>query len=201
MSYKHAMTQAGMSHGPAPDPRRKTPGSSEGEGLSVKSAAERVLGWVACVVSLVLLVLALLLGTTAQAAPAGPAVTSATIRLPAVAGRPAAGYFTLNGGAKGDTLTGVVSPLAQRIELHSNSMAGGVMRMDTLPAVKAGAGETVRFAPGGNHLMIFGLAATVKPGATLPLIFRFASGAVVRVDATSAAAGADMPMTMSHGGH
>jgi copper(I)-binding protein len=171
----------------------------------VNSAVERILGWLACAVSLALLVVALVLGTTATGAAAagraGPSVTAASVRLPAVTGRPAAGYFTFNGGTAGDTLTSVASPLAKRIELHSNSMAGGVMRMDMLPAVKAGAGETVRFAPGGNHLMIFGLAATVKPGATLPLTFRFSSGAVVKVDATSMAAGAAMPMAMSHGAH
>ncbi|WP_419816787.1 copper chaperone PCu(A)C [Glacieibacterium sp.] len=170
----------------------------------MNSAIERILGWGACAVSLALLVVALLLGTTATAATGGatgPSVRQATVRLAAVPGRPSAGYFTLNGGTAGDTLTSVVSPLAERIEMHSSSMAGGVMRMDKLPAVKSMPGETVRFAPGGNHLMIFGVAATVKPGATLPLTFRFASGAVVKVDATSVAAGATMPMAMSHGGH
>ena len=68
------------------------------------------------------------------------------------------------------------------------------MRMDALPAVKLLAGETVKFAPGGNHLMIFGLKA-MKPGATVPLDFRFEGGRVVRVTARTVAAGADvMPM-------
>ena len=156
---------------------------------------ERAFGWTACLAAIVLLVAAMLLGTNANAADP-VRVIGAAVRLPAVTGRPAAGYFRLIGGAKGDTLVGVASPLAQRIELHNSSMAGGVMRMDKILAVKLAPSETVEFKPGGNHLMIFGIAATLKPGATLPLTFRFASGATVKVDAATVAPGAALD-----GGH
>jgi copper(I)-binding protein len=164
------------------------------------STVERIIGWTACGAAVALLVVAMLLSTPAQAAETTH-VSAASVRLPAVSGRPGAGYFTLHGGAGGATLVGVVSPLATRIELHSNNMAGGVMRMDTLPAVKVGAGESVSFSPGGNHLMIFGLAATLKPGATVPLTFRFADGRTVKVDATTVAAGATPVTIMGHTAH
>lgn len=156
----------------------------------------RTIGWTACA-GAVLLLLAALIGVRVEAA-AGVKVTDAVVRLAAVPGRPAAGYFTLAGGPA--TLTGVTSPLAARIELHSSSMAGGVMRMDALPAVNLLAGETVRFAPGGNHLMIFGLRPDVKPGATVQLDFRFADGRVVRTTARTVAPGGDA-MPMDHGMH
>ena len=128
-------------------------------------------------------------------------MSGATVRLPAVAGRPAAGYFTLRGGKASDTLTGVASPLATRIEMHSNSMAGGVMRMDALPAVAVAPGATVGFKPGGNHLMVFGLSKGLKFGATVPLVLRFKSGATLRTAALAVAPGAAMDMPAGHGAH
>ncbi len=162
---------------------------------------ERAIGWGACAGAVLLLIVALI-GVRVQAA-AGTRVSDAVVRLAAVPGRPGAGYFTVSGGPA--TLESVSSPLASRIELHSSSMAGGVMRMDALPSVKLRAGEIVRFAPGGNHLMIFGLRSDVKTGATVPLDFHFAGGRVVRVTATTVAPGGDvMPMDkapMDHGMH
>ena len=148
----------------------------------------RVFGWLACVGAVVLLVVAMVTGTTpATAATAGVRVSGVIVRLPVVPGRPGAAYFTLTAGAAPVELTGVTSPLA-RVELHGMSMAGGVMRMDRLPSVRVAAGATVRFAAGGQHLMLFDIPASVRPGATLPLTFVFADGARLRADATIAAA-------------
>ena len=159
----------------------------------------RIFGWLACAGAVVLLVVAMALGTDPAVAVAATAagagrVTGTTVRLAIVPGRPAAGYFTLTAGDRPVELTAVTSPLA-RIELHGMSMAGGVMRMDRLPAVRVGAGATVRFAPGGSHLMLFDVPPTVRPGATLPLTFVFADDTRVRVDAPVVAgtAGAAMP--------
>ena len=113
-------------------------------------------------------------------------MTAATVRLAVVPGRPAAGYFILTAGAAPVELTAVTSPLA-RVELHGMSMAGGVMRMDRLPSVRVAAGASIRFAPGGSHLMLFDVPASVRPGATLPLVFVFADGARIKVDAVVAA--------------
>ncbi len=151
---------------------------------------KQVMGWLACAGAVVLLVVAMVTGTAPAAAATGPWVTNAWVRLAAVPGHPAAGYFTLSAGPRAVELSAVASPLA-RIELHGMSMAGGVMRMDKLPSVKILAGQTGGFAPGGAHLMLFDLPASVKPGATLPLTFRFADGTTIKVDAVVRAAGAD----------
>ena len=131
---------------------------------------------------------------SAQTSPAVKGVTAsdAWVRLNPAPGRPSAGYVTLKGGAKADTLIGATAPGA-RIELHSMSMDGGVMKMAKLDKVAIPAGGTASFAPGGNHLMIFGLSGTPK---TLPITLDFASGAKVTVTATVKTAGDDM-----HAGH
>lgn len=165
---------------------------------------QRTLGWLACGGAVVLLIVAMVMGLTPAAAATAPRVIGAWVRLAAVPGRPAAGYFTVAAGATPIDLVAVASPLA-RIELHAMSMAGGVMRMDALPSVRIAAKARTSFAPGGSHLMLFDVPASVKPGATMPLAFRFADGTIVKVDAAVRAAGADAPMDMSmpmpHGAH
>ncbi|GGE14727.1 hypothetical protein GCM10011529_21400 [Polymorphobacter glacialis] len=126
-----------------------------------------------------------------------PRVEGAWVRLAAVPGRPSAGYLGLTGGGQPDRLTGVTAPGA-RIEMHSMSMANGVMKMARLEGVPIPAGGKVAFAQGGNHLMIFGLAGTPK---TLPLTLQFASGAKVTVNAAVQAAGSEAPKPGDHGAH
>lgn len=116
-----------------------------------------------------------------------PRVAAATVRLNAVPGRPAAGYLGIEGGSRADTLVAATAP-GTRIELHSMSMAGGVMKMAKLDKVPVAAGTRTDFAPGGNHLMIFGLTGTP---ATLPITLEFASGARVTTTAKVIKAGED----------
>lgn len=125
---------------------------------------------------------------------AAPHVMNAWVRLPAVSGRPAGGFFLVHGMASADALVGVSSPKAQRIEMHSMKEEGGVMRMRAGTSFAVPAKGELRFEPGGSHLMIFGLAADVKPGDRLPLIFAFGSGAKVTLNAEARPA-ASTPVT------
>jgi copper(I)-binding protein len=137
---------------------------------------------------------------SAQSGKAGATITAANgatasearVRLNPVPGRPSAGYLNVRGGTRADKLIAVTAPGA-RIELHSMSMDGGVMKMAKLDSVALPAGGTASFAPGGNHLMIYGLTGTPK---TLPLTLEFASGAKLSVVAPVKAAAAD-----PHAGH
>ena len=156
----------------------------------------RAMGWAACAAAVMLLVAALLLGARADAAVR---VTAATVRLPTVAGRPAAGYLTVHAVDVPLTLVGADTPLAERIEFHGSSKARGVVRMTALPTVRIAAGASGGFAPGANHLMIFGLRKDVQAGATVPITLRLRGGATLRVDAVAVAAGAPMPD--GHAGH
>lgn len=148
---------------------------------------ERTLGWGACAAAVLLLAAALLAARVEAAA--GLSASDAVVRLATVPGRPAAGYMTLRGGPA--TLVAVASPLAERVEMHSTTMAGGMMKMESLAAALVRADRPFIFKPGGAHLMIFGLQAT-KPGAVVPLVLRFDDGRTLKVEARAVAPGAAM---------
>lgn len=123
-----------------------------------------------------------------------PVAGEAYVRLAAVPGRPAAAYFTVRGGATDVTLTGVAASGVARAELHGSRMtANGMATMDSLGGVPIPAKRTVTFAPGGRHVMLFGVPATVVAGATLPLTLRLSDGKAVHVDARVIAAGDPAP--------
>ncbi|MGJ3629052.1 copper chaperone PCu(A)C [Sphingomonas sp. MMS24-JH45] len=76
-----------------------------------------------------------------------PVASDAWVRLAAVPGRPAAGYFTLHGGAKPVTLAALEVAGVPRVELHESRMTGsGMMAMDAVASVPVPAGGTVKFA-------------------------------------------------------
>lgn len=146
-----------------------------------------------------------LAGCGEKAAPPQPdhiTIADAVIRLPAADGRPAAGYFTLRGGKEPDRLVSISSPSATTIELHESRMSGGVMSMRALTGVDVPARGTVRFAPGGNHAMLFGIDPAVRPGMPIKLSFSFQEGKAVEIEATTIGAGAAMPEAAAeHEGH
>ena len=123
-----------------------------------------------------------------------PRAGGAWVRANPVPGRPAAGYAMIIGGGAPDKLIGAESP-GLRIELHSMTSAGGVMKMAKLPALPVPARATVALASGGTHLMIFGLAGAPK---SIPLVFRFGSGATATTTAEVRAPGAAAD---PHAGH
>lgn len=139
---------------------------------------------------LVVAVLLLIGGCVAlKLANVGPMAARATvagawIRLPAVPGRPAAGYFTAAFSGSGEVLAKVSSPAASRIEMHLTSMHGGMSRMQPVAEVGADRATEIVFAPGGRHLMIYGLDPALKPGATVPLTLAFRRAPPVTVQAT-----------------
>lgn len=135
--------------------------------------------------------LAMLAGCDPRA-PRDP-VTQAWIRLPAVEGRPAAAYFTLNGKDIEDTLIAVESPMARRVELHESSEQDGRITMTPIETVVVSANDAVLFEPGGKHAMLFDVDPRIGPGARLTLDFRFDSGRDVRLDVPTVAAGQSSP--------
>ena len=124
--------------------------------------------------------LALVLATHADAAAV--TVTDGWIRaLPA--GLPAAGYFELhNGTDKSVSLTGAASPACGMLMLHKSEEMGGMMKMEDVSSVDAAPGATVKFAPGGYHLMCMSPSAAIKPGAQVPVTLKFANGTSVQSD-------------------
>jgi hypothetical protein len=119
-----------------------------------------------------------------------PRASGAWVRLNPVPGRPAAGYLTVEGGGQPDRLIGASVPGA-RVEMHSMTMVGGVIKMTRLDVLPLPAWGKLAFVPSGNHFMIFGLSGTPK---TLPITLKFASGATVMTQAEVRAAAA-APLT------
>lgn len=123
--------------------------------------------------------------------PKNASVGHAWVRLAAVPSNPSAAYFTLQGGPKDATLTGVSTTAAVRSEMHESMNAGGMMSMAPLKLVALRAGGEVAFAPGGKHVMLYGLKAA--PGGTVPLTFTFADGRRLTASAKVVGAGDPAP--------
>ena len=117
-------------------------------------------------------------------------VTDAYVRLPAVAGGPAAAYFKVYGGPNADRLVDVTGDFAIRTELHMSMNEGGMAGMKQIEGgVAVPAGGKVEFKPGGMHAMMFGVRAGLAPPAAMPMTFTFASGARILYDAPVVRAG------------
>ena len=126
----------------------------------------------------VVLAVATLLTATAAAAhefQLGPLKIDHPWARPTLPGQSAGGaYLSVhNGGSAPDRLLGGSTPGAKRVEVHEMRMEGDVMRMREMPALDLPAGKLVQLAPGGLHLMLFGLKAPLKLGDKLPLKLRF----------------------------
>lgn len=95
---------------------------------------------------------------------------------------PIAVYFRIrNEGAAADTLDRI-EITGGTATLHQQAGSGGGMgTMVPLTFAVLPAGETIRFAPGGRHVMIGGLARPVTIGDVLPMtmVFRHAGPAPV----------------------
>jgi copper(I)-binding protein len=120
------------------------------------------------------------------------AVSDAWIRLSPVPNSPSAAYFTLHGGKVAEQLTGVTSPQVRRSEMHE-TMTGhhGMSTMAPLRQLAVPAGGTLTFAPGGNHVMLFGLDPAATAGREVRLDFAFASGRTLSAKARVRAMGDD----------
>jgi hypothetical protein len=75
----------------------------------------------------------------------------------------AVGYLEIkNTGTIPDRLIGGSSEIAGRFEIHEMTMDGGVMKMRPLEGgIEIPPGQSVKLAPGGNHLMFLDL--TIPP--------------------------------------
>lgn len=116
----------------------------------------------------------------ASAAGADVAVTNAWVRA-TVPGQPVAAAYMDIRASKAMKLVGVASPVAARAEIHEMKDEDGMMKMRAVKAVDLPAGKTISFAPGGLHVMLFGLSEPLTDGrkVTLTLKLRRASGATV----------------------
>jgi len=112
----------------------------------------------------------------------------------------AAGYLTVtNTGRQADVLLGGSSPMADKIEVHQMTMAGGIMRMrPVVGGLPIPPGQTVKLQPDGYHLMLIGPKRPFKVGNHIPATLRFERAGAVNIDfeVEAAAPGGGQPMSM-----
>jgi copper(I)-binding protein len=114
---------------------------------------------------------------------------------PSIPGATTAGaYLNLeNQGSSADRLVGAASPRAKRVEIHTMSMDGGIMRMREIGGVDLPAGAKISMRPRqGYHLMLIEPTAPLKEGETVPMTLKFekAGSVEVRLQVHGAAAAA-----------
>jgi len=123
---------------------------------------------------------------TAPEAPEGIAVENARLMLPAVAGNPGAVYFdVVNSGERDRMIRAASVAGAGSSMMHVTNEAG----MQETLQVMVKAGETVKFEPGGTHVMAMDLADTVVPGGQAEVTVTFVGGDKVSFPADVRAAG------------
>lgn len=91
------------------------------------------------------------------------------------AGSPAVLYvWVTNPTAQPDTVIGVRLPIAERAEVHRDMPMGNEMsRMTPVAELPVPAHDTVRFAPGGLHIMVVDLARPIARGDSAQVTVTF----------------------------
>ena len=95
---------------------------------------------------------------------------------PAMAQAGAAFMTLTNTGDSADRLVSALSPIADKVELHTHIDDNGVMRMRAVEGIDIPAKQSTALKPGGLHVMLIGLKAPLKQGAAVPLTLTFQHG-------------------------
>jgi copper(I)-binding protein len=120
----------------------------------------------------------------ASLAAASPKVTVSDAWIRLLPGTlPLAGYFeATNPGTAPVRLTGAASDAFGRVMMHETLEQNGVSKMVPVTSVEIPPNATVRFEPGGYHLMLMGRKRDLKVGERIPVTLEFADGGTVSVD-------------------
>ena len=107
----------------------------------------------------------------------------------------AGGYLTIeNKGSAPDRLIRGSGAIAGKVEVHEMAMNNGVMTMRELDkGLTIDPGKTVKFAPGGYHLMLMDLKNPLKQGDKVPLTLEFEKAGKVNLSLDVQGVGAQAP--------
>ncbi|MDX2263739.1 MAG: copper chaperone PCu(A)C [Hyphomicrobiales bacterium] len=98
------------------------------------------------------------------------------------AGKVGAAYFAVTNAGADDALIGVKTDMSNAAELHAHIHNAEIMRMRKVETVKTPAGATVKFEPGGLHIMLIGLKQPLIEGSSFPLTLVFEKAGEIPVD-------------------
>jgi copper(I)-binding protein len=107
----------------------------------------------------------------------------------------AGGYLTIeNRGSSPDRLLSGSTGAAKKIEIHEMALDNGIMTMRPLEGgLFIEAGKTVKFEPGGPHLMFIGLAAPFREGEQVLVSLAFETAGQITVPFAVQGVGARAP--------
>lgn len=124
--------------------------------------------------------------------PTGLVVTNARLLLPPVAGNPAAVYFDLkNDGNRAIAVRRADIADAKTTSMHDMMEYNREMTMADMGPLTVPQGQTIKFEPGGKHVMAFDLSPELKAGGKTEMTLTIAGGDKVSVEVPVQAAGAE----------
>jgi copper(I)-binding protein len=125
-------------------------------------------------------------GSNGPDAAPGMAVSNGVLVLPAVKGNPGVAYFSVtNGSQQATSLAAIHIDGVGKTEMHETQ--GGTMAPMNWADIPAG--QTLKFEPGGKHVMLFDLTDKVKAGGTAEMTLTFSGGDTISTPLKVQAAG------------
>lgn len=104
------------------------------------------------------------------------AITHAAVRLSPPQAPATAGFFTLkNHSSLPQTIISVHSPAFERVEMHHTELRDGVATMRAESRLSVPPGHSVKFAPKGRHLMLYGAGRRLREGELLSFVLTLQS--------------------------
>ena len=82
---------------------------------------------------------------------------------------------------RADALVSLESAVAERAELHASINEAGMMKMRMLSSLELPANTAVSLRPGGTHIMLTGLRASLAAGTSFDVTLRFRSAAPLTI--------------------
>lgn len=147
-----------------------------------------------------LLIAAVMAAPALVYAQAAVEVSNAWARATVAAQKAGGAYLDIRSAAA-VRLVGAASPVAARTEIHNMTMEGGVMKMFPVDGIDIAAGQTVRLAPGGYHVMLLDLKRQLKAGDRVPLTLTIERADKSRTTVEVSAEVRDIAGAAAHKGH
>jgi copper(I)-binding protein len=114
-------------------------------------------------------------------------VTDATVRLLPPGVPNTAAYFSIeNSSDTSQVLIGASADFATKAEIHNHILVNDMMRMEQQSEVVIEPGQSVQFAPGGLHIMLFGLKQPLLDGQSVTISLQTKDGESIIITANVA---------------
>lgn len=101
-----------------------------------------------------------------------------------------------NTGSEDLAIIGAESPVSEVVELHTHIRDGEKMQMRQIPQIELPAMATTTLQPGGLHLMLIGLKATLELDQPIDITLKLSNG---ETQTLTAPVKEIMPMMQGHG--